>query len=209
VRRWESRSPTKKCRRRSTRSRSSTSRTTTRHSRLVTDAEIKAYYEKNKSQYEQPQSREVRHILVKKKALADRLYDKIKGGADFAALARKYSQDTASKPDGGKLTAYKGKTVAPFDKFVFDAKTGALSKPIKTDFGWHVIEVLSDIKPPGVQPLEEVRDQISSTLLTEKQNQALRTFVSNARKRYPVTYAPGYAPPPPTATAGGAGTATQ
>jgi foldase protein PrsA len=173
----------------------------------VTDAEIDAYYDKNKSQYEQPQSREVRHILVKKKALADRLYDKLTGGADFAALARKYSEDTASKPDGGKLTAYKGKTVAPFDKFVFDAKTGALSKPIKTDFGWHVIEVLSDIKPPGLQPLAEVRDQISSTLLQEKQNQALRTFVSNARKQYPVTYAPGYAPPP--TTTGGAGTATE
>ena len=173
----------------------------------VTDAEIKAYYDKNKNQYEQPQSREVRHILVKKEALANRLYDRLKGGADFAALAQKYSEDTASKPEGGKLTAYKGKTVAPFDKFVFDAKTGALSKPIKTDFGWHVIEVLSDIKPPGVQPLDEVRDQISATLLQQKQNEALQTFVSNARKSYPVTYAPGYAPPPTTTA--GAGTATE
>jgi foldase protein PrsA len=173
----------------------------------VTDAEIKAYYDAHKDQYQQPESREVRHILVKKESLAEQIYAEIKDGADFAKLARKYSEDDTSKVNGGKLTAYKGRTVAPFDKFVFAADTGDLSKPIKTEFGWHVIEVLSDVKPPGVQPLADVREQISSTLLQQKQNQALRDFVRNAREDYAVTYAPGYAPAPPTTTAG-AGTET-
>jgi parvulin-like peptidyl-prolyl isomerase len=173
----------------------------------VTDAEISAYYDKHKADYQQTESREVRHILVKKKSLADRIYNELKNGADFAKLAQKYSQDPASKDQGGKFTAYKGKTVAPFDKFVFSADTGDLSKPIKTDFGWHVIEVLSDIKPPGVQPLADVRDSISSTLLQQKQNEALRNFVQNARDKYPATYAPGYAPAP-TTTEGGAATTT-
>jgi foldase protein PrsA len=173
----------------------------------VSDAEIKAYYDGHKDQYAQPKSREVRHILVKKEALADRLYNDLKNGADFAKLAEKYSQDTGSKENGGKLTAYAGKTVPPFDKFVFAAKTGDLSKPIKTEFGWHVIEVLSGVKPAGIQPLADVSETIKSTLLQQKQNQALKDWVRDTKAKYAVTYAPGYAPAP-TTTQAGAGTAT-
>jgi foldase protein PrsA len=167
----------------------------------VSDAEIKAYYDSHKAQFLQPESREVRHILVKKKALADELYVKLKNGADFASLAKKYTQDTASKADGGKFTAYKGKTVAPFDKFVFSAKVGELSHPIKTSFGWHVIEVLSDTKPAAAQPLAEAKDGISSTLLKQQQDQALKDWVRDAETKYEVTYAPGYAPAPTTTAA--------
>jgi parvulin-like peptidyl-prolyl isomerase len=160
----------------------------------VTDAKIKAYYDSHKTQYLQPESREVRHILVKKKSLADELYAKLKNGADFAQLARKYTQDEASKADGGNFTAYKGKTVEPFDKFVFAAKKGDVSKPIKTEFGWHLIEVLSEVKPAAPQPLADAKDTISSTLLQQEQNQALKAWVNDAQSQYDVTYAPGYAP---------------
>src|SRR5439155_18418571 len=129
----------------------------------VTDADISAYYVKHKSDYQQPQSREVRHILVKKKSLADKIYSDLKSGADFAKLARRYSQDTASKASGGKFTAYKGKTVAPFDNFVFAAKTGELSKPIKTSFRCHAIQVLSDVKPESPTPLATVQPTSRST----------------------------------------------
>jgi foldase protein PrsA len=148
----------------------------------------------------------VRHILVKKKGLADDLYRRIKNGADFAKLASKYSQDTASAADGGKYTAYKGKSVAPFDKFVFAAKTGDLSKPVKTQFGWHIIEVLSEVKPAAPQPLAEARETIKTTLLQEQQNQELKDWVREAKANYEVTYAPGYAPKAATQT--GSGTAT-
>jgi parvulin-like peptidyl-prolyl isomerase len=160
----------------------------------VTDAKIKAYYDGHKAQFQQPESREVRHILVKKESLADELYAKLKDGADFAKLASKYTEDEASKAEGGKLTAYKGKTVAPFDKFVFAAKTGDLSKPVKTEFGWHLIEVLSEVKPATPQPLAEAKETISSTLLQQQQNEALKAWVKDAQSKYDVTYAPGYAP---------------
>ena len=174
----------------------------------VSDADIQAYYDKNSTQYQQPASRDVRHILVKNEALAQKLHDQIQGGADFAKLAEKYTQDQASKADGGKFTAFKGRTVAPFDKFVFSAKTGELSDPIKTEFGWHVIEVLSAVKPATTTPLDQVKDQIKSTLLTTKQNAAMKAWIAALPAKYAdeVAYAPGYAPASATDTSGGSTT---
>jgi foldase protein PrsA len=175
----------------------------------VSDADIKAYYDKNPTQYQQPASREVRHILVKTEALAQKLHDQIQGGADFAKLAKKYTQDQASKADGGKFTAFKGRTVAPFDEFVFSAKTGDLSDPIKTEFGWHIIEVLSAIKPATTTPLDQVKDSIKTTVLQTKQNAAMKAWIAALPAKYgdEVAYAPGYAPASATDTSGGTATA--
>jgi foldase protein PrsA len=175
----------------------------------VSDADIQAYYAKNPTQYQQPASREVRHILVKNEALAQKLHDQIQGGADFAKLAQKYTQDQASKADGGKFTAFKGRTVEPFDEFVFSAKTGELSEPIKTEFGWHIIEVLSAVKPATTTPLDEVKDTIKTTVLQTKQNAAVKAWIAALPAKYAdeVAYAPGYAPASPTDTSGGTTTA--
>jgi parvulin-like peptidyl-prolyl isomerase len=171
----------------------------------VSDADIKAYYDKNPSQYQQPASRDVRHILVKNEALAQKLHDQIQGGADFAKLVEKYTQDTASKADGGKFTAFKGRTVAPFDEFVFSAKTGDLSDPIKTEFGWHIIEVLSAVKPATTTPLDQVKDAIKTTVLQTKQSAAMKAWIAALPAKYgdEVAYAPGYAPASATDTSGG------
>jgi parvulin-like peptidyl-prolyl isomerase len=171
----------------------------------VSDADIQAYYDKNPTQYQQPASRQVRHILVKDEALAQKLHDQIENGADFAALAKKYTQDTASKVDGGKLTAFKGRTAQPFDDFVFSAKTGELSDPIKTEFGWHLIETLGPIKPATTQPLADVKDQIQTTLLQTKQHAAIKAWTAALPAKYAdeVAYAPGYAPASATDTSGG------
>jgi len=171
----------------------------------VTDADVQAYYDQNPTKYQQPESREVRHILVKSEAEAQKLHDQIENGADFAALAKKHTQDTASKADGGKFTAFKGRTVGPFDEFVFSAKTGQLSDPIKTEFGWHIIETVGPIKPPTTTPLDQVKDSIKTTLLQTKRNAAMRAWIASLPTKYAddITYAPGYAPASPTDTTGG------
>ena len=173
----------------------------------VTDADVKAYYDSNKSTYQQPESREVRHILVKTEAQAQKLHDQIENGADFAALAKKYTQDTASKAAGGKFTAFKGRTVQPFDDFVFSAKTGELSDPIKTEFGWHLIETLGPIKPATTKPLDDVKGEIQTKLLQTKKNGAIQAWVAALPKKYEdqISYAPGYAP---AASASDTGTTT-
>jgi foldase protein PrsA len=162
----------------------------------VSPAEVTVYYGKNKAEFQRPESREVRHILVKKESQATDIYEQLRDGANFAALAKKFSQDTASASKGGKYTAVKGASVAPFDKFVFAADTGDLSTPVKTEFGFHVIEVLSDIKPKSVTPLEEVEQSIRDKLLREKQNETMREWVNDLHKKYEdeIAYAPGFAP---------------
>jgi parvulin-like peptidyl-prolyl isomerase len=166
----------------------------------VTDAQVEGYYEKNKSQYSQPQSREVRHILVKTKARADDLYAQLRAGADFAALAKRFSQDTGSKANGGKLTISKGQTVAPFDKAAFALKLNEVSEPVKTEFGFHIIEPLSATKAAKVTPLQEVKASISQQLQQTKKNEAMTKWVDELKDDYEdkVSYAAGFTPPPDT-----------
>jgi parvulin-like peptidyl-prolyl isomerase len=173
----------------------------------VTDEEIQKYYDENKAQFETPASREVRHILVKSKAKADALHRQLENGANFAQLAKENSTDTASKEQGGKFTAQQGATVAPFDKVAFDLETGELSEPVKTQFGWHIIEAVGDVKAKSSQELSEVEEQISTTLLEEKRNKRINEWVEQLRKRFEdqIGYAPGFAPPPPAETTTGGG----
>mgnify|MGYP000512919065 CR=1 FL=1 len=168
----------------------------------VTDAEIQKYYKDNESQYSQPESRDVRHILVKQKAKADDLYRQLQDGADFAALAKANSEDTGSKENGGKLTISKGQTVAPFDRTAFQLEKGVISRPVKTEFGFHVIEALSDVKPAKTTPLKDVKESIRQQLLQTKKNETMTRWVDELKKSYEdkVTYAVGFNPPPAAST---------
>ena len=164
----------------------------------VTDEEIAAYYAKNKTQYSQPESRDVRHILVKTKKQADDLYTQLQNGANFAALAKKFSEDTGSKANGGKLTISKGQTVAPFDQTAFLLKKNDISKPVKTEFGYHIIQPLTDTKPAKVTPLKDVQASIKQQLQQTEKNEAMTKWVDDLKKDYKdkVSYATGFTPPP-------------
>jgi foldase protein PrsA len=178
----------------------------------VADADVNEYYEQNKSQFGTPASREVRHILVKTKAKAQQLYDEIAAGASFAALAKKHSQDPSSKEQGGKFTAQKGATVPPFDKTAFALKTGEVSQPVKTQFGWHIIEALAAAKPATTKPLSGVEKEIRQQLTQQKQNDAMNKWVEDLKKQFDdeIAYAAGYRPPKEqTGTAQAPATTTQ
>jgi foldase protein PrsA len=170
----------------------------------VTDQQVEDYYKKNQAQYGSPESREVRHILVKSKAKADDLYNQLKAGADFAALAKKNSEDTGSKANGGKLTISKGQTVAPFDKAAFAMKKNEISKPVKTEFGYHIIQPIGDVKPAKVTPLKDVKESIRQQLAQTKKNEAMTKWVDDLKKDYKdkVSYAVGFNPPPAAPTTG-------
>lgn len=168
----------------------------------VSDKDIDEYYKKNKQQYVQPESRDVRHILVKKKTLANQLYEQVKSGGDFAALAKKYSEDPSSKTSGGKMTVSKGRQVPEFDKSAFSLGTKETSKPIKTQYGWHIIQALTATKKASTTPLSEVRAAIRQQLLQQKKQEAMKTWVDDTTKDFEkkTTYQVGYAPPATTTT---------
>ena len=162
----------------------------------VSDKEIAASYKKNKSQYVQPATRDVRHILVKKKGLADQLYSQLQGGANFAALARKHSTDPSSKAQGGKLTISRGQTVPPFDKAAFNLVTNAISQPVKTQYGWHIIQPLGAVKKSKTTPFAQVKQAIRQQLLQEKKQKEMTKWVNGIRKDFAneTTYQVGYRP---------------
>jgi parvulin-like peptidyl-prolyl isomerase len=173
----------------------------------VSDSDIQKYYAKNKAQYQkpaQPESRPVKHILVKKKALADTIYSELKANPGrFAALAKKYSIDTVSAQAGGVLAGgdVKGRFVAPFEKVAFAIKTGQISKPVHSKFGWHIIEATGPIKPPQPAtptPLSQVKEAIRQTLLQTKKSQAAQDWQTKMVKSYckTIAYQTGYAPAP-------------
>jgi parvulin-like peptidyl-prolyl isomerase len=168
----------------------------------VSDSDLQKYYDSHKSQYGTPEQRDIAHILVKKKALADQLYTQVKAGANFAALAKKYSQDPGSKNQGGKLTISKGQTVAPFDQTAFLMKTGQVSHPVKTEFGYHIIKALGPIKIAKTTPFAKVKESIRQQLLQQQKNEAMTKWVNKVKKDFAgkVHYQAGYAPPKTSAT---------
>jgi parvulin-like peptidyl-prolyl isomerase len=164
----------------------------------VSDQEIKSYYDNHPSQYLTPASREVRHILVLKKPLADQLYAQLKSGANFAVLAKRYSKDPGSASNGGKLTVSRGRTVPEFDKAAFKLKKGQISAPIKTQYGYHIIQALSDIKPAQKSPLSQQKAQIKQTLEQQQKQDAMTKWVAKTKKYYcgdtRIKYQVGYQP---------------
>lgn len=170
----------------------------------VTDDEIETYYNGHQADYKTGASREVRHILVakNKKALADRLRTQLQNGSGFAALAKQHSTDPGSKANGGKLTVRKGETVPPFDKVAFELDTGELSAPVETQFGWHLIEALSDVTPEKQTPLAEVKEQIRQQLLQERRQQAISDWSKELNEEFDdrITYQVGFSPPATTGT---------
>ncbi len=179
----------------------------------VTDDDITQYYNTHKSQYVQPESREVRHILVTKKALADSLYQQVKNGGNFAKLAKQSSKDPGSAANGGKLTVSKGQTVPEFDKTAFSLKTGQISQPVHTQYGYHIIQALSAVKGATTTKLSQVRASIRQQLQQQKKNDEITKWLEDTKKTYcggKIKYQVGYQPnPDPCATLTGATSTSQ
>ena len=149
----------------------------------VSDKDVQSYYDKNKAQYATPETRLVRHVLVKNKALADRLYPQLKDkGADWGAIAKRYSQDPGSKNKGGRYTATKGQLLPQFQESAFSLETNEVSKPVKTQAGWHIIQALEPVKKGSTTPFKQVKEAIRQQLLQEQKNKKMEKWVADMKK---------------------------
>jgi foldase protein PrsA len=171
----------------------------------IDDKAVKDYYAKNKSQYGTPDTRVVRHVLVKDHALAKRLYNQLKAGGDWNAIAKKYSQDPASKNQGGKMTATRGQLVPEFEEVAFSLGKNQVSIPIKTQYGWHVIQALSKTKKGTTTPFDQVKEAIRQQLAQDKKNKDMEKWVADMRKdlKDDTAYQVGYKPTNPNSSTAG------
>ena len=136
----------------------------------VTDQEVQQYYKEHQDKYSTAEQRKVSHILIKDdEKKAEEVLSELKGGADFAALAKKDSQDVGSANEGGSLGWIEHDTMDPeFEKAAFAlTKAGELSGVVKSAFGYHIIK-LDEVKPGKVKPLKEVAAQIRTELVSQK-----------------------------------------
>ena len=139
------------------------------------DDEIQQYYDSNISQYSTPGQVRARHILLRTEgkeeadveARAAELVAEARNGADFAELARQHSEDEATTESGGDLGLFgRGRMVPEFEAVAFDLDVDAISDPVKSSFGLHVIKV-TEKQEESTQPLEAVRESIADTLKQE------------------------------------------
>jgi parvulin-like peptidyl-prolyl isomerase len=162
----------------------------------VPETETSAFYQQNLSQYQTPAQVRASHILFKTegkdenavKAKAEEVLKMVKApGADFAALAKKYSEDESNSGNGGDLDYFsRGRMVAEFEQVAFAMKNGEISDLVKTAFGFHIIKMV-DNKPEATRPLAEVRTEIEDQLKwqkaqaeAEKQAKAIEATVKTA-----------------------------
>ena len=154
----------------------------------IEEEAVRSFYEANRDRFGQPEERSARHILIRvtagaadedvaaAEARALELLEEVRAMPEsFAEVAERASQDPGSARQGGDLGFFgPGMMVPPFEEAVFGGEVGEISDLVRTDFGFHIIEVTA-IKPTTIQPFEEVQDEITLELAEQE-----------ASRRYPL-----------------------
>lgn len=171
----------------------------------ISDADLQKLYDENKKDYEQVKAR---HILIafkgspaaqagkpelteeQAKAKAEEIKKKLEAGASFEELAKTESDDKGSGSRGGDLGAFsRGQMVEEFEKAAFDAKAGQIVGPVRTQYGYHLIQVQSH----ETTPLAKVKDQLEKKERQRRMQEALDNMKKNANATFNDAY---FAPPP-------------
>jgi peptidyl-prolyl cis-trans isomerase C len=167
----------------------------TRAKEAVTDEEMQKVYDEAAKSMTAEEEVHARHILVETEDEAKAIVEQVKGGADFAALAKEKSKDPGAA-DGGDLGYFvKGQMVPEFSEVAFKMYAGQVSNPVKTQFGWHVIKV-EDRRNRAMPEFDKVKDQIASYVARKAQTD----FVAQLREGAKVERLDKPATPPAAAT---------
>lgn len=165
----------------------------------ISDEKAKEYFEDeaNKAQFEQPETRDTRHILVKTKEEAEEvraLLEADPSDKNWEKVAKEYSEDPGSKDTGGALgPVSKGRMVPEFEKAAWKLDVDQISVPVKSQFGWHVIEVTA-VTPAKTQTFDEAKERIKQMLLFQEQATAWEKWLKQTMKDMEVVYAAGFDP---------------
>lgn len=171
----------------------------------IDEAQLRERFERERTRFTAQEQRLASHILVEvakdapaaavqaARAEAARLSAQARGGADFAALARASSDDPGSKAAGGDLGwVSRGMMAGPFEDALFSMQAGQVSEPVRTDFGWHVIQV-RQVQAGQQQSFEQARGALAAELMESERERAfnaLSTRVVDAVLKNPSSLAP-------------------
>lgn len=163
-----------------------------------TKAQIAAYYAAHRSSFKYPKEVKAYHILLKSKAQAQKLLAQLRATpaarllTTFEALAKKYSQDTGSAPQGGYLGWVKpGEMVPSFNRAVFALKPGQLSGVVHSRFGYHIILVTAE-RGPGTDTLAQATPKIVTALQNQANAAAQSRLLARLKAKAKITYYPPY-----------------
>lgn len=150
----------------------------------VTDEKLKKLFDEKAGKQGNQEELHARHILLKTEEEAKAILEKLKKGVDFETLAKEKSEDKASGVQGGDLGYFTADRMVPeFSKAAFALKKGELSKPVKSDFGWHVIKVEDRRKLPKPE-FEAMKDQLKEELNGKAVQEYLNGVMSKAEIEY-------------------------
>jgi len=153
----------------------------------VSEAEIQAYYQQHRAEYDSPEQVHVRHILVETEAEARFVLARLNRGEPFETLARQLSRDPGSKEQGGDLGFIsRGQVVPEFERAAFALQPGQVSGPVKTQYGYHVIQLIERrAGKPGT--LDQAREQIRRQLLGKKQETDFTAWLKLVKAQATIT----------------------
>jgi parvulin-like peptidyl-prolyl isomerase len=160
----------------------------------ITDDQAKSFYESNIKEFEQPETVKASHILFmvdpdaqadvvkQKEEAATKAAERAAAGEDFTKLAKELSEEPGASESGGDLGFFpKDRMVPEFADAAFAQKVGDISKPVKTQFGWHVIKV-TDKKAAGTMPFDQVKEQVAAYLKSNNQREAVQAVLNKLKE---------------------------
>lgn len=152
---------------------------------VPTEEEVRSYYEEHKEEFREPHQVAASHILVDTEELARSVKARLDAGESFNDLAMELS-NCPSKEVGGALGLFeRGRMVPEFEEVAFEMSLGEISEPVKTQFGYHIIQV-DNIKPEGIQPYNKAKQKIAGDLYNQKKQQAYDEYTNRLREQYEV-----------------------
>jgi len=145
----------------------------------ISQADITKFFQKNHAVFDKPPQAHARHILVNNLQQANMIEQKLKSGAKFEDLAKQYSQDPGSKDKGGDLGFFRtGQMMPTFEKAAFSQPLNTVGRPVKSPFGYHIIEVLE--RTPGQKAtLASAHDQIVDQLRSQQEAPLVQPFLQS------------------------------
>lgn len=152
---------------------------------VVTDEELKEYYEKHKSMFKTEEMIKASHVLVETEEQANEILEDITDGLSFEEAAEKYSS-CPSKQNGGDLGQFgRGQMVKEFEDAAFAMQVGEISEPVKTQFGYHIIKLTEHI-PARNSEFEEVYQEVKDGFFVEKQEKVYLDKKAELSNKYEV-----------------------